>query len=356
MNIDLIKFFKDKTVIITGAAGTVGREIARQLLLFNPAEIRLIDNNESEMFFLMEEYKNKNVFCFLGDIRDRDKVEKLSDNVDIIIHAAAFKHVILSEYNPFDVVQTNIIGVQNIIRAAIICKVKHVLLTSSDKAVNPTNVMGASKLLGEKLITAANVRNRRNTIFSSTRFGNVIGSRGSVVPIFMKQIKNGGPVTITDKRMTRFIMTVEEAAKLVLKSVVISKGGEVFVTKMPVIKISDLALIMIELLAKKYGHKQSDIKIIEIGSKPGEKLCEELISEEESHRSLELKDMFVITPAFKSIYQSIDYEYSEIVSGQIKKTYNSSTEKPLDKKSIRKYFSENKILEKVEESFFRGGL
>jgi FlaA1/EpsC-like NDP-sugar epimerase len=250
----MIKFYKDKKILITGAAGTVGREIVKQLVSFEPTELRLMDNNETEMFFLMEEYEKGNVFCFLGDIRDRDKLEKLSKDVDIIIHCAAFKHVYLSEYNPFDVVQTNIIGVENVIRAATACNVKQVLFTSSDKAVNPTNVMGTSKLMGERLMTAASaVRNDSSTIFSSTRFGNVLGSRGSVVPLFMKQIRNGGPVTVTDKRMTRFVMTIKEAARLVLQSVMISKGGEVFVTKMPVVRIPDLAEVMIKLLAPKYG-------------------------------------------------------------------------------------------------------
>ncbi len=344
-------FYKSKKILLTGAAGTVGREIVKQLGSFAPAELRLMDNNESEMFFLMEEYRDKNVYCFLGDVRDRDKLEKLSKDIDIVIHFAAFKHVILSEYNPFDVVQTNIIGVENIIRAATACNVKQLLFTSSDKAVNPTNVMGTSKLMGERLITAANaVKNDSKTIFSSTRFGNVLGSRGSVVPLFMRQIKNGGPVTITDKRMTRFVMTIEEAARLVLKSVLISKGGEVFVTKMPVVRIPDLAEIMIKLLAPKYGYKPSDIKTVEIGAKPGEKLYEELMSDEEVHRSLELKDMFVVTPAFKSIYQSIKYEYPDIVSTQTQKSYVSENEDPLNKNELEKYIIENRVLENVAVS------
>jgi FlaA1/EpsC-like NDP-sugar epimerase len=249
------------------------------------------------------------------------------------------------------VVQTNIIGVENIIRAATACNVKQVLFTSSDKAVNPTNVMGTSKLMGEKLITAANaVKKDSQTIFSSTRFGNVLGSRGSVVPLFMKQIKNGGPVTITDKRMSRFVMTIAEAARLVLKSVLISKGGEVFVTKMPVVRIPDLAEVMIKVLAPKYGYAPSDIKTIEIGAKAGEKLYEELMSDEEVHRSLELKDMFVVTPALKSIYQSIKYEYPDIVSSRIKKPYVSENEKSMSKDEIEKYLIRNRVLEKMEES------
>ncbi len=346
-------FYKGKKILVTGAAGTVGKEIVKQLNSFTPAELRLMDNNETEMFFLMEAYRDKNVFCFLGDVRDRDKLEKLSKDIDIIIHSAAFKHVYLSEYNPFDVVQTNIIGVENIIRAATACNIKQLLFTSSDKAVNPTNVMGTSKLMGERLITAANaVRNNNKTICSSTRFGNVLGSRGSVVPLFMKQIKNGGPVTITDRRMTRFVMTIEEAARLVLQSVLISKGGEVFVTKMPVVRIPDLAEVMIKLLAQKYGYNPSDIKTVEIGAKPGEKLYEELMTDQEVHRSLELKDMFVVTPAFKSLFQSITYEYPDIISTQIQKSYISENETPLNRDDLEMYLIENRVLEKVEESYY----
>lgn len=343
-------FYRDKRILITGATGTIGKEIIRQLCYFKPAEIRLVDNNETEMFFLMEEYRNKNVFCFLGDIRDKSKIEKLSNGIDIILHSAALKHVILSEYNPFDAVQTNIVGVENIIRAAISCKVKHVLFTSSDKAVNPTNVMGTSKLMGERLITAANaVKNGATTILSSTRFGNVIGSRGSVVPLFMKQIRDGGPVTITDNRMTRFIMTIEEAARLVLESVVKSKGGEVFVTKMPVVKIIDLAHVVIEILAPRYGYQPSDIKIIEIGAKAGEKFYEELMSDEEMYRSVELKDMFVVLPAFKSIYEAIKYEYHDIVSEKVGNSYISQNEKALSREEIKKYLVENKVVEQMRE-------
>lgn len=348
-------FYKGKKILILGSAGTVGREIVRQVVKFGPTELRLMDNNESEMFFLMEEYRNKNVFCFLGDVRDRDKLEKLSKDIDIVIHSAAFKHVILSEYNPFDVVQTNIIGVENAVRAANACKVKQLLFTSSDKAVNPTNVMGTSKLMGERLVTAANaVKQGSMTIFSSTRFGNVLGSRGSVVPLFMKQIRNGGPVTITDTRMTRFVMTIEEAARLVLKSVPISKGGEVFVTKMPVIRIVDLAEVMIKLLARKYGHKISDIKIINIGAKPGEKFYEELMSDEEVHRSLELKDMFVVTPAFKSIYHAIKYKYPNTVSSKIQKSYVSENEVPMSKEELKQYLIKNNVFEDVEECYYGG--
>jgi len=342
------EYYKNKRVLITGAAGTVGKEVVRQLYALNPAEIRALDNNETELYFLMEAYRGTNVFCFLGDVRDEEKIEKHAQDVDVIIHCAAFKHVILCEYNPFDAVQTNIVGVENIIRAAQACGVGNVLFTSSDKAVNPTNVMGTSKLMGERLITAANaLANNKKTIFSSTRFGNVIGSRGSVAPIFMRQIMNGGPVTITDMCMTRFVMTIEESAKFVLKSVPMSKGGEVFVTKMPVVRIPDLANAMIEILAPKYGHKPSDIKINEIGGKPGEKLYEELMSTEEAGRSLELDDMFVITPAFKSIYHAIDYIYPNVVATKVGQSYISESGTALDQESLKKYLIDHRVLEQM---------
>jgi len=341
--------FVNKTFLITGACGTVGREIIRQLLNFYVKEIRALDNNETGVFFLMEKYKNNpSIKCFLGDIRDKDRLKRITKGIDIIFHTAAFKHVILSEYHPFDVVQTNILATQNIIEAALEANVEKVIFTSSDKAVNPTNVMGASKLMCEKLITAANTLTYGNkTIFASVRFGNVIGSRGSVVPVFIKQIKRGGPVTVTDKRMTRFIMTVEEAVNLVLKSAVLAKGGEVFITKMPVMRIIDLAEVMIEILAPKYGYSPAEIKIEEIGAKPGEKLYEELMTEEETRRSLELKDMFVTLPAFRDVYK-IEYTYPDIIKKRVDKPYISANEIPLTKGKLKKYLIKHKVLEKAE--------
>ncbi len=313
-------------------------------------ELRLVDNNESETFFLMEEFGSKGVNCFLGDVRDRQKITSLCEGIDIVIHAAALKHVILSEYNPTDVVQTNILGVENVIHAAKAGGASHVLFTSSDKAVNPTNVMGTSKLMGERLITAANILGRDGQgIYASTRFGNVIGSRGSVVPLFIKQIRSGGPVTITDDKMTRFVMTISESARLVLSSLAHAKGGEVFVTKMPVVRIKDLAEAMVEVLAPEFGYNPSDIEFKVIGAKPGEKLYEELMSEEETYRSLELEDMFVVTPAFRSIYKDIKYEYSDKISDVVDKSYVSSEEPCMDKKWIKEYFHKHNVLASVIE-------
>src|SRR5210317_1390889 len=263
MNFDL----KDKRVLVTGACGTVGRELVRQLLeVQNVEELVAIDNNESELFFLEQRFSNhKGASFFLADVRDQSKLTRTMEGIQVVFHTAAFKHVILCERSPFEAVQTNIIGVQNLIQAATANHVEKVIFTSSDKAVNPTNVMGTSKLMGERLITAANNTKRGSgPVFASTRFGNVLGSSGSVIPVFRRQIAAGGPVTLTDPAMTRFVMSLEQSVQLVLDSAGLAVGGEVFVTKMPVVRICDLAQAMVKMLAPAYDHDPDGIEIVEI--------------------------------------------------------------------------------------------
>ncbi len=339
--------WNSKRVFITGVCGTVGREVLSQVLKLNPREIVGIDNNESELFFLDDIYKNNNkVNLYLGDIRDETQLVERTRGIDIILHAAAYKHVILCEHSPRSAVQTNILGTQNIIDAANANSVERVILTSSDKAVNPTNVMGTSKLMGERLLTAANaLRHGDRPIFASTRFGNVLGSRGSVIPLFMRQIASGGPVTLTDENMTRFIMSLEEAVSLVTNSVFLAKGGEVFVTKMHVVRIVDLAEVMIEELASRYGYKACEIKIEKVGPRPGEKMYEELINDEEVRRTVEMDRYFVVVPALKSLYCQCEYDYEGIIRRNIESPYNSSNQKPMDKSLIRDYLYANKLIE-----------
>ena len=332
-----------KRVLITGVCGTIGRELLRQVVESRPACVIGIDNNETELFFLCEEYGSApNVHLYLGDLRDRDKLLRKMQGVDIVLHAAALKHVILCEKTPRDAVQTNILGTQNVIDAAIANRVGRVIFTSSDKAVNPTNVMGTTKLMGERLMTAANAHRRDgDPIFASTRFGNVLGSRGSVLPLFRRQIASGGPVTLTDPQMSRFIMTIEEAVALVLESVFLARGGEVFVTKMPVVSIKDVAEVMIEELAP----EPATVEIKVIGSKPGEKLYEELMNDEETRRTVELDDYFVVLPAFKSVYESIDYDYPGMGEVGIDDPYNSALQMPMDKGVLKQYLQLNNLLE-----------
>lgn len=339
--------WKNKKVFITGVCGTVGKELFSQIIKHEPAEVIGIDNNESELFFLDEAYRDDpNINLFLGDLRDRERLIRLTRGVDVILHSAALKHVILCEKSPTDAVHTNILGVQNIIDAAMINKVQRVLFTSSDKAVNPTNVMGTSKLMGERLMTAANAQRRgEKPIFASTRFGNVLGSRGSVIPLFKKQIESGGPVTLTDPKMTRFIMTLEEAVQLVMNSTFLAKGGEVFVTKMPVVNISDLAEVMIDLLAPEFGYDPSQIEIEVIGSKPGEKLYEELVNNEETRRTLELARYFTVLPAFKSLYSQIEYDYPDVVSRTIAHEYNSAVEEAMSQEELKDFLLRHNLIQ-----------
>ena len=328
-------FLTGKTVLVTGGCGTVGRELVRQIVTQGPAEVRVLDNNESEIFFLEQEIdaqiKEEEAtdtcgVCHVADIRDMDRLTSLFEGVDVVYHLAALKHVILCEKSPFDATQTNIIGVKNVIQAALTNNVERVIFTSSDKAVDPTNVLGTSKLMGERLITAAtSMKINKRTIFSSTRFGNVLGSRGSVATVFQRQIEAGGPVTLTDPEMTRVVMTLKEACRLVLQASEIARGGEVFVTKMPILRIEDLAKVMINRLAPEYGRNPADIEITNIGSKAGEKFYEELMSDEETRRTWELPTMFAVLPAFRCVYQEIEYDYPEVLRRQVTEPYVSST-------------------------------
>lgn len=341
-------YLTGKRVLITGACGTVGSELVRQLLAngYQPAEVIALDNNESELFFLEQQFlSDRRASFFLADVRDRDKLCRKMRDVDIVFHAAAFKHVILCERSPFEAVRTNIIGVQNIIYASCENRVEKVIFTSSDKAVNPTNVMGTSKLMGEKLMTAANSNMRnKGPVFVSTRFGNVLGSRGSVIPIFHEQIRKGGPVTLTHAEMTRFIMSIYQAVRLVVDSAGLARGGEVFVTKMPVIRIKDLAEVMIQELSPAFGHDPSEIEITTIGTKPGEKMYEELMNLEETRRAVELPQYFAVLPAFRGIYRDIDYTYPEIVSTEVKNPYISEEEPPLTQDELRTFLISNDLL------------
>ncbi|MDA3898375.1 MAG: SDR family NAD(P)-dependent oxidoreductase [Desulfobacteraceae bacterium] len=340
-------FFQNKKILITGACGTVGRVLVRELLQEHfQCEIIGLDNNESQLFLMKERYANyPNAQFFLADVRDRDRISRQMANIDIVFHTAAYKHVSLCEQSPIDAIQTNILGVQNLISAGFENKVKKVIFTSSDKAVNPTSVMGTSKLMGERLMTAANCNGNGDTpIFASTRFGNVLGSSGSVIPIFKEQIRSGGPVTLTHTGMTRFIMSIDEAVRLVMESCGLAMGGEVFITKMPVIRISDLAKIMIRELAPSFGFSPQDIEIQIIGVKPGEKMYEELMNQEETRRTWELKNYFVVFPAFRGMYQKIEYSYPDIISKSVTNPYISEKENPLSENELAAFLKTNALI------------
>jgi UDP-N-acetylglucosamine 4,6-dehydratase/5-epimerase len=288
--------FRGKVVLITGGAGTVGSAVAERLIPFGPKSLRLLDHNEEKAFYLDLRFRDhENVRVLLGDVRDKNRMERALQDVDILIHTAALKHVELGEYNPFEVVSTNLTALQSLIESALDLGVERFVFTSSDKAVNPTNVMGGSKFIGERLVVAANgYRGPRRTIFCCTRFGNVLGSAGSVVPVFQHQIASGGPLTITEPEMTRFFMTLRESVDLVLTAAAVSLGGEIFIPKMHAVRLQDLAEAMIKLQSP-----ARPIVIQRVGLRPGEKFYEELITDHEQSRCLELERLLIVLPYLK---------------------------------------------------------
>jgi len=296
----LSKAYAHKRILVVGGTGSIGSGLTRALLGLNPAVVRVLSNDENGLYEMQRELGERSDLRFLmGDVRDKVRLELALRDIDIVFHAAALKHVPISEYNPFDVVQTNVVGTQNLLEAAVLRGVEKFVFISTDKAVNPASTLGASKLLCEKLVLdAASYRGRKLTAFSCVRFGNVLATRGSVMNLFLSQIAKGGPVTVTNKAMTRFVMLQEEATALLLKSAEISRGGEIFVLKMDGLRIIDLAQAMIEEFAPTYGFKPENIKIQEVGVRPGEKMHEELMTEDEASRSFESQDLYVILPSY----------------------------------------------------------
>ena len=333
------KFLNNKTILITGASGSVGSSLIDYLIdQTKLKKIIAVDNDEGKLFFQMEKYKKKKNFSVaLVDICDFENLEKIFINVDYVLHCAAYKNVPMCETSPSSCIKVNIDGTSNVIQAAVKNNVKKVIFTSSDKAVNPTNIMGTSKLIGEKLITAANITNKtiNKTIFSSTRFGNVVGSTGSVLPIFENQLKNKKKITITSKDMTRFMMSKKKSVELVLSSLAQAKGGEIFITKMPCINIFTFAQAFYEkYTGKKFTKKHYKL----IGFRQGEKMYEELMYETEINRSYETKDFFIVYPDLE-IYNFLTKRLNKSKNKKVKKLYNSHIEKKLDFVETKKFIS-----------------
>lgn len=290
-------FFKDKSILVTGGAGSIGSVLVKKLLELDPRVIRIFDNNETGLYDLYNELQSKKIRPLVGDIRDKERINRALEGIDIVFHASALKHVPLCEYNPFDAIKTNILGTQNIMDAALDHSIDKVVLISTDKAANPTNVMGATKLLAERLTVSMNYyRGKRSTAFSCVRFGNVLNTRGSVVPLFKSQIAKGGPVTLTDSGMTRFMMTIPKAIDLVFQATELTRGGEIFILKMPSLRVKDLAEVMVKEIAPRCGYKPEDIRIKIIGKRPGEKTYEELMTNYEAEYAYENEDMFIVLP------------------------------------------------------------
>lgn len=287
------KAFDGKSVLVTGGTGSFGRQFVRTILqVASPNRLIVLSRDEQKHFAMSQELSDSEfpaLRYFLGDVRDRDRLELSMRGVDIVVHAAAQKHVPLAEYNPTECVHTNILGSENVVRAAMQSGVKKVLALSTDKAVNPINLYGATKLASEKIFVAANnLSGMDGTRFSVVRYGNVVGSNGSVIPHFQALIDQGcDNLPITDERMTRFWITLQQGANFVISSIAQMVGGEVFVPKIPSMKLVDLARV----LAPNLSHSL-------IGIRPGEKLHETLVSFAEGINTLEFEDRYVIEPSF----------------------------------------------------------
>lgn len=286
--------FQDKTILITGGTGTVGSALAQEILRRHPKQLRIFSRDETKQYYLWENLgQPKNLRLLIGDIRDKDRLMTAIEGVDIVFHAAAMKHVPFCEYNPFEAIKTNILGSLNVVECSIKCGVEKAIAISTDKAVNPTNTMGATKLLMEKVFINGNYfKGDAKTKFSCVRFGNVAWARGSVFPLWQYQAKKNQKIKITDPEMTRFLMSQEQASNLILRATSLAQGGEIFILKMPSAKLDQIAKIF---LAKYFSHQEIAIEII--GIRPGEKTHEELLNIGEKYRqTLQNKEMIILIP------------------------------------------------------------
>ncbi len=307
--------FNGKNILITGGTGSFGKKYTEILLQkYKPNKIIIYSRDELKQYEMAQEYTNPCMRYFIGDVRDADRLKKATKNVNFIIHAAALKHVPIAEYNPMECIKTNINGAQNVIDAALENHVEKVIALSTDKAANPVNLYGATKLASDKLFVAANnLVGEQNTSFAVVRYGNVVGSRGSVVPFFRKLIKEGvEKLPITDEKMTRFFITLEDGVNFVLKNFHRMQGGEIFIPKIASMKIVDMA----KALAPNLPHET-------IGIRPGEKLHEIMCPADDSHLTLEFDDHFVIKPTI-TFTQKFDYAQNKL--GEIGKPVSQGFE------------------------------
>lgn len=329
----LVAFFKNKVVLITGAAGSIGSELTHQIAAYKPRQLILLDWWENGMFDLQlglsQNFPKDNIVYLIRNIQDATTINNLVKQYkpDYIFHAAAYKHVPLMEDNPLEAVKNNIFGTLNIAKAAKNNSIERFVMVSSDKAANPINIMGATKLIAEAIVKSLNGK----TKFITVRFGNVLGSNSSVIPIFQKQIDRGGPITITDKRMTRYFMTIPEAAQLILKAASLGRGGELFILDMgEPVKIIDLAENLIRLSGFVPG---KDIKIVYTGKRKGEKIKEQLFNDRESLVGTKEEKIYktqslglnvgIISNVISRFKDIIDRENSELVRSEFKKLFKS---------------------------------
>ncbi len=336
----LRKIVEGRVVLVTGGSGSIGSEIVRQLIPYKPRHLRIYSRDEYKQSLLRAEFREHRFLRYLlGDVRDMYRLQRAMEDVDVVFHAAALKRVEATEYDPFEAVQTNVVGTQNVIVASLEGKVDRVVSISTDKAVNVTSTMGATKLLAERLITWASFYRRQpHKTFCSVRFGNVLNSRGSVIPLWRDQIRRGGPVTLTDSNMRRFFMSIPEAVHLVLRAATYAEGGEIYVLRMKSVYIRDLVEVIIEEYAPAYGWMPKDIPIQVIGITPGEKLDEDLVAPGEVDRTFFVdEDMGVIIPP----HRIKEFEGKEL---QTFAGFATTKDDPFSKDELRTYLKDKGIL------------
>ena len=294
-----------KTILVTGGTGSFGNQFVKTVLEnYKPKKLIIFSRDELKQYEMAQKFPESKYDCmryFIGDVRDFDRLDMAFRGVDIVVHAAALKHVPIAEYNPYECINTNVVGAENIVRAALKNGVQKVLALSTDKAVSPINLYGASKLAAEKIFVAANnIRGEDPTVFSAVRYGNVVGSRGSVVPFFKKLLADGvESLPITDDAMTRFWITLPQGVDFVLSNLALMQGGEIFIPRIPSMKITDLATAL-----------KPDVKTHIIGIRPGEKLHEWMLTSDEALQTIETEDRYVVLPSFvKDWRQDVPYKH-----------------------------------------------
>lgn len=336
----------NKTILITGGTGTIGKALLKRLLELSVAHIFIFSRDEQKQDTELHYLKtNPKISFIIGDVRNYDSINSALKNIDIVFHTAAMKIVRICESNPYEALKTNIIGTENIIRSATFNQVEKVIFTSSDKAANPTTTMGIGKLYSERLISHANFIPGNNTIFTSVRFGNVLGSRGCVLDLFKNQIQHSNYVTVTHPDMTRFICTIDQSVELLLKSGEIAAGGEIFINKMPSIRIMDLVEVLIQYLSPKYLKDPMSMNIQITEKQVSEKLFEELITSHEAERAWECEDYYCILPAtYQNNLKAYKVTKGKPVSGEV----SSNTSKHLTKEEILDFLIKNKLIKGVK--------
>ncbi len=328
--------FNDKNILITGGTGSFGKMFTKLLLKkYKPKRLVIYSRDELKQYEMSQVYNYACMRYFIGDVRDKQRLQKAMDGVDFVIHAAALKHVPIAEYNPMECIKTNINGASNVIDAALDSDVKKVVALSTDKAASPINLYGATKLASDKLFVAANnLRGKNHTQFSVARYGNVIGSRGSVVPFFKSLVKNGAKeLPITHEDMTRFWITLNQGAQFVLKNFYRMQGGEIFIPKIPSMKITDMAKAIAPDLPQKI-----------IGIRPGEKLHEVMITKDDSHITLEFDDHYVIEPSIQFIKKP---DFTKNVLGETGKRVKAGFKYSSD--SNQQWLDGKNLLKMIEE-------